>query len=252
MTFDPFRDFETRGYLRNFEGSKDMAGIKNAEHASFQGNIEQAILELSEHRFVEYKHVLAIHKTLFSSVYPWAGQDRLASAPEIAISKAGYHNLFARPFDVRRATNYALSQSRDLTYTRSHPGKLMGLLAHAHPFLDGNGRTIMTLHTELLHRAGILIDWERTNKTDYLTALTLELNHADKNELDNYLKPFIGEKVERSQSISLLQSLKGLGNSTVYSLKKNKKEFTGKSEGNRQQSKQSKQSRSLNQNQNSH
>ena len=91
----------------------------------------------------------------------------------------------------------------------------MGLLAHAHPFLDGNGRTIMVLHAELAHRAGISIDWKQTDKTDYLTALTTELNDPGKGYLDLYLKPFIREAIKRQQSTSTLRSLKGLGETTT-------------------------------------
>lgn len=35
MTFDPFGDFESRGYLRNSLGEKDMAIVKDAEHIAF-------------------------------------------------------------------------------------------------------------------------------------------------------------------------------------------------------------------------
>ena len=35
MTFDPFGDFATLGYLRNFEKEKDLAIVKRAENASF-------------------------------------------------------------------------------------------------------------------------------------------------------------------------------------------------------------------------
>ena len=38
----------------------------------------------------------------------------------------------------------------------------MGSLACAHPFLNGNGRTIMTVHTELANRAEIRVEWEKT------------------------------------------------------------------------------------------
>ena len=87
----------------------------------------------------------------------------------------------------------------------------MGLLAHAHPFLDGNGRTIMVIHTELAYRAGISIGWKQTDKVDYLTALTTELNDPGKGHLDAYLKPFIRDAVNRQQSTSTLKSLQGLG-----------------------------------------
>jgi hypothetical protein len=41
MTFDPFRDFEERGYLRNIYGSKDIAAVKrmfrNTESIKYSG-----------------------------------------------------------------------------------------------------------------------------------------------------------------------------------------------------------------------
>jgi cell filamentation protein len=74
----------------------------------------------------------------------------------------------------------------------SKPGEVMGYLAYGHPFLDGNGRTIMTVHAELAQRAGISLDWAATDKMDYLTALTRELDKPGKGHLDAYLKPFIG------------------------------------------------------------
>ena len=106
-------------------------------------------------------------------------------------------------------------QTCALPILREQPGHIMGSLAHAHPFLDGNGRTMMVLHTELTYRAGISIDWRQTDKTDYLTALTKELNDPDRGHLDNYLKPFIQDAVERQQSASVLKSLKGLGETTI-------------------------------------
>jgi cell filamentation protein len=150
MTFDPFRDFEEQGYLRNLYGSKDVAAVKALEQKSFKKNIKSA-------------------------------------------------------------GEYALDRGQDLPFMRERPGEVMGLLAHAHPFLDGNGRTIMVLHTELAYRARISIEWKQTDKVDYLTALTNELNDPGKGHLDAYLKPFIRPAIERKQSISALKSLRGLG-----------------------------------------
>lgn len=215
MTFDPFRDFDNRGHLRNFFGSKDVEEIKALEYSFFQINVDRAINTLAAVDFIEYKHVLDIHRTLFGDVYPWAGQDRLATAPDINISKRGYGAMFAQPQYIRRVTDYALDRSRDLTFMREQPGYIMGSLAHAHPFLDGNGRTIMVLHTEMAYRAGISIDWVQTDKTAYLTALTTELNDPGKGHLDEYLKPFIGSAIDRQRSTSMLKSLKGLGNTTA-------------------------------------
>ncbi|WP_249784627.1 Fic family protein [Bradyrhizobium sp. IC3195] len=76
------------------------------------------------------------------------------------------------------------------------PGEVMGYLAYGHPFLDGNGRTIMLIHAELARRAGISIDWAATDKVQYLAALTQELEEPGKGKLDAYLKPFIRKGLE--------------------------------------------------------
>jgi cell filamentation protein len=73
----------------------------------------------------------------------------------------------------------------------SRPGEVMGYLAYGHPFLEGNGRTIMVVHSILADRAGISIDWAATSKDEYLSALTKEIDSPDKGELDAYLKAFI-------------------------------------------------------------
>jgi cell filamentation protein len=64
VTFDPFGDFESRGYLRNFASLKDISQVKDLEYASFQGNLSRAINALADIDFIEYKHVLAIHTAL--------------------------------------------------------------------------------------------------------------------------------------------------------------------------------------------
>jgi hypothetical protein len=41
VTFDPFGDFATEGYLRNFEKEKDLAIVKRAENASFMTGLDR-------------------------------------------------------------------------------------------------------------------------------------------------------------------------------------------------------------------
>ena len=139
---------------------------------------------ISSIEVLEYKDVLGTHKILFGGVYPWAGQDRLATAPEIDISKGGYEKMFALPQDIRRATEYGLEQGRNIAFMQTKPGEVMGSLCHAHPFLDGNGRTIMVMHGELAYRAGISIDWAKVEKSTYLTVLTQELYFPGKGHLE--------------------------------------------------------------------
>src|SRR5262252_4446785 len=102
MIFDPFGDFERRGYLRNKPGLHNLTAVKEYEHRAFLDRLGEAV----EH-----------------------------------LQHAEPH-----PRSVRSAVHYALRLGSDRAYMAEHPGEVMGYLAHAHPFLDGNGRTLMVVH----------------------------------------------------------------------------------------------------------
>ena len=44
MSFDPFGDFATEGYLRNVEREKDLNIVKRLEHASFITGLDDALV----------------------------------------------------------------------------------------------------------------------------------------------------------------------------------------------------------------
>ena len=174
MTFDPFGDFETQGYLRNLTKEKDLEIVRHLEHASFMTGIDAALEHLMKSERLSYPDLLETHRILFEAVYPWAGQDRQTTAPDLAISRGPI--LFAHPDDIQRAANYALTRGQDKEFMKAKPGEVIGYLAYAHPFLDGNGRAIMVIYAILSLRAGFSIDWATTDKADYLFAQTKELN----------------------------------------------------------------------------
>ena len=45
--FDPFRDFETAGYLRNKFVEKDPQIVQELEHQMFRASLDEAIAHLS-------------------------------------------------------------------------------------------------------------------------------------------------------------------------------------------------------------
>jgi cell filamentation protein len=220
VTFDPFGDFETRGYLRNIARTKDSKIVRQMEHASFTTGLDEAFAKLASQQRLSYDDVLGTHKILFGAGYPWAGQDRLVTAPHLVVSKGDDRGKisFAYPQDIRRAIDYGLNHGQDKKLMAAKPGEIMGYLAHGHPFLDGNGRTIMVLHCVLAQRAGFSIDWAATSKGDYLAALTKELEEPHKGHLDAYLKPFIMSAVRRDElaaNVAAAPGLDGDGEDTV-------------------------------------
>lgn len=86
----------------------------------------------------------------------------------------------------------------------------MGHFAFGHPFLDGNGRTMLLVHMELCHRAGFSIAWQNTIKSDYLDALTREIETPAKGILDAYVLRFKGPQLQRGTWGDPLLSIKGL------------------------------------------
>jgi cell filamentation protein len=194
---DPFGDYQAQGYLRNLFKEKDLTIVGHLDTAAFEDHSHEAMRALRRLPIITYKTVTSIHKLLFESVYPWAGTDRSENAPTIAIAKGGYNNLFAHPADVERAATHALMLASDAQYLREHPGVVFGYFAHAHPFLEGNGRTILTVYAELCRRAGFHIDWEAIEKKPFLDALTQELLKPE-SSMDMLLAPFV-----RSGALSL-------------------------------------------------
>lgn len=211
MTFDPFDDFATEGYLRNFEKEKDLAIVKRAENASFTTGLDEAFAHLATSKVLTYDDVLETHGILFSAVYPSAGQDRTRTAPKLTIKKGAV--IFANAPEIRAAVEFAFRKGQDKDYMRAKPGEIMGYLAYAHPFLDGNGRTIMTVHSVLAQRAGFSIDWSATNKDAYLDALTREIENPPKGYLDAYLKPFVRDPIAYEHLATTIVQAPGLDGS---------------------------------------
>lgn len=195
--FDPFGDFEVAGYLRNTQKEKDLALVKIAEHALFRAQLPVALNYLANCERIEYDNFLNVHKILFSGLYPWAGKDRSELLPESAVSKGSVY--FCHPRDCCRAVEDGLARAQEKGQMASRPGLIMGLFAYGHPFLDGNGRTMLLVHAELCFRAGMSIDWTGTDKGRYLAALTNEIVDPNAGHLDAYLQPFVGAQIPRDQ-----------------------------------------------------
>jgi cell filamentation protein len=194
--FDPFGDLETRGYLRNAKGYKTASAVKRLEHSKHALALPGAMAALRKRRSLKYKDLLETHKRLFGQVYPtWAGQDRMTTLPHLNIHKGNI--FFAPPQDVFRAADHAIKQGLDPKFMADHPGEVMGYLAYAHPFLEGNGRTILVVHTELCRRARISVDWRSVDHRAYLAALTRELQKPNQDLLDAFLQPFISANPDK-------------------------------------------------------
>ncbi len=188
--FDPFGDYETAGYLRNELRLKDPEKIKVQEHLFFRANVQDVATYLASCDEVRFEDFCEVHRILFSGFYPWAGQDRHTLGVARHVSK-GARVDFEVSENIRMAIGHALTLGNNPDVISKRPGEVMGLFAWGHPFLDGNGRTMVVVHTELMARAGLMINWAASSKEAYLDALTHELDAPLKHPLDAYLLPLV-------------------------------------------------------------
>ena len=63
---------------------------------------------------------------------------------------------------------------------------------------------------ELCYRAEFAIDWSRTNKDDYLRALSDEIREPRERHLDNYLNPFVVNISSRDEWPETIGGIRGL------------------------------------------
>lgn len=214
MSFDPFGDFEIAGYLQNLQGLKSPSDVKQSEHFAFELSIDEALAYLAKSKSLNYNAVLEVHKILFSGFYPWAGKDRNELVPHLAVFKGldndPYSIVFERPALIKHAIDYAFDLAKDKNRFKIKLGEVMGQLAFAHPFLDGNGRTLLLVFMELCYRAGFAIDWSRTHKRDYLQALSDEIREPSKGHLDNYLTPYVVSITRRDEWPLIIGGIEGL------------------------------------------
>lgn len=206
-SFDPFGDSAERGYLQNHFQADDKESIKLLEHLAFMMGLESTFAYLASRRTLGYSELLAVHRMVFQSLYPWAGTDRNETAPALAISKgipdSAERVVFASPADISRTVAYALRGVENKREVRKQAGTILGNLAFAHPFLDGNGRALLTFHIEICHRAGFAIEWIAIKAGEYLAALSNEINNPDAGHMNEFLEPYIYTSGSRNESIRI-------------------------------------------------
>lgn len=179
--FDPFGDYDTRGYLQNFYALKRGAKLDSLEQIELGSSLPSALSFLSKEDIPDYNSVLKVHNILFQKIYPWAGKDRLNLDLARYVSKGDTY--FAPSYQTKMAFEYAMRQK---TF-----GKKLGQLAYSHPFLDGNGRALFAFFDDHLRRNGALLDWASLKKDDFLRALDAQLNDPESEALDSFLDPFL-------------------------------------------------------------
>lgn len=180
MAWDPFNDYKKNGYLQNIHRLPLGDDLKQLEHEDFAVFLEDALLYLAQCVTPSYDDLLEVHKIVFQGLYPtWAGKDRNELTPHDNVRKGNI--VFCEPHNLRKAFGLAMKAPT--------LGQQLGHLAYTHPFLDGNGRAIFTFFDDHVRRCGYIVQWHQLDTTEFLNALSQQINRPDASALDQVLQP---------------------------------------------------------------
>ena len=109
-----------------------------------------------------YASLQAIHRHLFEDIYDFAGETR-----KLNLSKGSFRFASAIYLDEALKQISAMPQGAYEEIIAKYVEMNI-----AHPFLEGNGRsTRIWLDTILKKELGVVVDWSRVNREDYLLAM---------------------------------------------------------------------------------
>lgn len=150
--------YEDSSVLKNKGDHETQEALDQFERLSVASRMME---DLPQGRF-DYQHLKNIHQHIFQDVYDWAGQER-----NVSISKGA--TLFANPRHIESTVTDLVNELKDEDYlTSCEPEDFVERSAYymielnlAHPFREGNGRTLREYLFLLAENAGYGIDTEK-------------------------------------------------------------------------------------------
>ncbi|MFC1407146.1 MULTISPECIES: Fic family protein [Streptacidiphilus] len=158
-TTDPYLDPES-GILRNSLGITDGKELAAAEADITSARLTR-LLERPIAGTWDLAHLQALHREVFGSIYPWAGQLRT-----VEIGKdTGFcpvQNIEGFAADIfRKLARADHLRGLDQGTFSAKAADLYGDVNALHPFREGNGRTQRAFLGQLATAAGYTISWSR-------------------------------------------------------------------------------------------
>ncbi len=132
-----------------------------------------------------YASLREIHRCLFGEINDFAGQTR-----RLNMSKGGFR--FASALYLDEAVE-KISDMPQATFDQIVAKYVEMNIAH--PFLEGNGRSMRIWLDAMLRAAlGVVVDWSRVDREDYL--LAMQRSPVRDTELKALLKPALTDRID--------------------------------------------------------
>lgn len=166
---DPYVDPRS-GVLINKLGITDDKALQQAERDITRIRIAEVLREPLPGKY-DLAHLQAVHKHIFSDLYPWAGEIR-----SVQIGKDG--SLFAHPAMIESAGAAVFkSIAQDNHLKGMMTDQFLDRAAHhfsnvnaLHPFREGNGRATRVFFEQMSREAGKPLDLSVNDRDSWMLA----------------------------------------------------------------------------------
>ncbi|MCC8616306.1 Fic/DOC family protein [Xanthomonas vesicatoria] len=210
---DPYVD-PTTGIMRNSVGARTQPDLDRIEAAFASVRAYELEKGPAVGRY-DLDHLRSIHRSLFSDVYPWAGEIR-----SVVIEKG--ETRFAMPEHIEGAGAQLFRQLAREQNLRglgadefaSRAGHYLGEINALHPFREGNGRAQRAFIGQLASDAGYAIAWDRVSRDD-MTRASIEAYHSTPDRLSQLIRDNLTDR-DHARAVELGRSLAGAGASVGY------------------------------------
>lgn len=202
--------------LINKLGIKDADKLQEVERGFY---LEKSYEPLPKGNF-DYTHLKAIHKHFLGDIYEWAGKERtidIAKGNSYFAHNAYIASAITKQFDKLKKDNYLKNLDKEIFTEKA--ASYFNELNAAHPFREGNGRTLRAFFDLLSDKAGYKLTWSNVNEKEYIDASIKGFEGHDeamKKVFDKIAEP-LGQPINQKQSI-LSEAVKKILTEYVQSL----------------------------------
>ena len=194
--------YEARNSIYCYKGTDILTNKFGIQDLKKLEEIERKIVlaklyELRQNKYIynfDINHFIGIHKMLFEDIYPFAGLFRTENIAKGNFCFADWNFIeseLIRILDELATENYLEGLNKEALANRL--AYYMAELNVLHPFRDGNGRTIREFIRQLAYKNGYLLDLQKAEPHDILTAAIRSVVNTD--ELEKiFLKCLITNK----------------------------------------------------------
>jgi cell filamentation protein len=198
---DPYL-YEDCDVLRNKLNIKDSKKLEEAERTIMNSAMSKIDFSIQSKTF-DYNRLKEINKTIFEDIYDWAGEERVIPIVKGEPVLGGDTVRYSEPDNVKKDAEKAIKTLNNTDWNNlNHNDKVeifsksIAALWQAHPFREGNTRTVMTFACQFSDEHSFSLNREIfQDNAKYLRDSLVKASDGQYSEYE-YLERIIGDAIE--------------------------------------------------------